>query len=107
VAKLQDANPTSTAGIPPPPDDLPESDDKSEPLVFNDYIDRLRFLEVVEDESTKMETTLLKDIFRGAMPGLEAFVMDDRYLMLKGKVLFNAIGVAFSGGRLNKVRPLI
>lgn len=88
---------------PPPPNDLPEPDDGAQ-HAFYDHMDRLRFLEVMESKAEDMETTLLKDMLDGAMPGLEEFIKDDRYLMLKGKALFNTIGVAYSGGRLNKVR---
>jgi import receptor subunit TOM20 len=87
----------------PPPSDLPEPDD-GVAHAFYDHVDRLRYLDVPETEAEKLEMTLLKDMLTGAMPGLEEFIKDERYLVLKGKVLFNTIGIAYSGGRLNKVR---
>lgn len=87
---------------PPPPSNLPEPDDGTT-AAFYDHIDRLRYLEVETNKLEELEVTLLKDMLNGAMAGLDEFVSGDRYLMLKGKVLFNAIGVAYSGGRLNKV----
>jgi len=89
--------------MPPPPSDLPEPDD-GVAHAFYDHVDRLRYLDVQETEAEKLEMTLLKDMLNGAMPGLEEFIKDERYLVLKGKVLFNTIGIAYSGGRLNKVR---
>ena len=106
LAKLTSLNPGIAAGLPAPPADLPEPDQPGpgEGYGFYDHVERLRFLEVEQSGQEDAEMTLLKDIFRGAMPGLESFIVDERYLVLKGKILFNAIGVAFSGGRLTKVR---
>lgn len=87
---------------PPPPSNLPEPDDGAT-NAFYDHIDRLRYLEVVADKDDELELTLLKDMLNGAMAGLDEFISGDRYVVLKGKVLFNAIGIAYSGGRLNKV----
>lgn len=88
--------------MPSPPSDLPEPDDGAM-YAFYDHVDRLRYLDVQGADAEKLEMTLLKDMLTGAMPGLEEFIKDERYLVLKGKVLFNTIGIAYSGGRLNKV----
>jgi import receptor subunit TOM20 len=88
---------------PPPPLDLPEPDD-GESHAFYEHVDRMRYLDVQETDTEKLEMTLLKDMLTGAMPGLDEFIKDERYLVLKGKVLFNTIGIAYSGGRLNKAR---
>lgn len=87
---------------PPPPSDLPEPDGGAQ-HAFYDHIDRLRFLEVEPSKDEELEKILLKDMLDGAMPGLDEFIGDERFVVMKGKVLFNTIGIAYSGGRLNKV----
>ncbi|KAF8314782.1 MAS20-domain-containing protein [Clavulina sp. PMI_390] len=84
-----------------PPNNLPEPDDNID-TGYWEHVERLRFLEVLPTPDEEVESKLLKDMLNGAMAGLDEFVQDDRYLTLKGKVMFNAIGVAYSGGRLNK-----
>ncbi len=83
--------------------DLPEA---GKTLVGNEYsftehLERLRYLEIVPTPTD--EAKLVRDIFNAAVPGLEDFLQDERYSVMKGKVLYNAIGVSFEGGRLDKV----
>lgn len=66
-----------------------------------DHMERLRY---VETEVTQEERTLLSDVLAAALPGLERLLGDDRHDILKGKARYNSIGVAFNGGRDDKVR---
>ncbi|KAF8338939.1 uncharacterized protein EI90DRAFT_3039762 [Cantharellus anzutake] len=67
---------------------------------FSDHLERLRYLEIVPTPNE--EAKLVRDIFNAAVPGLEDFLKDDRYSVIKGKVLYNAIGISFGGGRPDK-----
>lgn len=65
-----------------------------------DHLERLRYLEV---EAPAQETKLLRSVFQTALPGLEAFITDERHATLKGKMAYNAFGVVYNGGRDDKV----
>lgn len=66
-----------------------------------DHIERLRF---VEGKASEGETKLLCDVLGAALPGLEQSVTEERLASYQGKLLYNAIGVCYSGGRDDKVR---
>lgn len=58
-----------------------------------DHIERLRFLSVPATEKENKEVKLLRDLFAKKVPGMEEFISEDRYLMLKGKLMYNAYGI--------------
>lgn len=58
-----------------------------------DHIDRLRFLEVTPDATEAEDIILLKELLGPKVPGIDEFVTEERYLTLKGKLLYNAYGV--------------
>ena len=68
---------------------------------IGDHMERLRYLETVPD---KKEIALLSNVLQLALPGLEQFVLEERYAMLSGKMTYNAFGVSYNGGRDDKVR---
>lgn len=71
-----------------PQTDAPSSVDYS----LWDHVERLRFLDTsVPDE----EQTMTVELFRAALPGLEEFLSDERHATLKGKLLYNMIGVTY------------
>jgi import receptor subunit TOM20 len=82
---------------------LPEPEGDPSVYSFYDHIERLKYLEIVETPTEVEEVNSLKGVLKSAMDGLEEFV-GDRYPLLKGKMAYNAIGVAFSGGRDDKVK---
>lgn len=92
-----------TPGSVPVTLDLPEAGKTlvGDEYSFSEHLERLRYLEIVPAPTD--EAKLVRDIFNAAVPGLEDFLQDDRYSIMKGKVLYNAIGVSFGGGRLDKV----
>jgi len=104
IVKIVPGSPVS----PPPPSDLPEADTASAAAssgaeyTFYDHMDRLRFLEVPPTPAEDTEIELLRNVLNSAMAGLDDFIQDERYRVLKGKILYNAIGVSFGGGRLDK-----
>ena len=105
IVKLAPGSPLS----PPPPSDLPEADtagssaSSGAEYTFYDHVERLRFLEIPPTPAEDIEVELVRNLLNSAMAGLDEFIQDERYLVLKGKVLYNTIGVSFGGGRLDKV----
>ena len=58
-----------------------------------DHIDRLRFLSVNSSDKEPKEIQLMRDLFETKVPGMEEFISEERYLMLEGKLLYNAYGI--------------
>ncbi|CAE6388074.1 unnamed protein product [Rhizoctonia solani] len=87
---------------------LPEPEGDPNAYSFYDHVERLKYLEITETPIELEEVNALKNVLKNAMEGLEEFV-GDRYPLLKGKMAYNAIGVAFGSGRDDKppvtVRP--
>ncbi|KEP55343.1 hypothetical protein V565_005710 [Rhizoctonia solani 123E] len=108
-AKLGAAvNPSSKNSSPADLFGLPEPEGDSTTYSFYDHVERLKYLEITETPAELEEVNALKKVMKNAMEGLEEFV-GDRYPLLKGKMAYNAIGVAFGSGRDDKppvtVRP--
>ncbi|KZT62084.1 MAS20-domain-containing protein [Calocera cornea HHB12733] len=84
---------------------LPEPAAGSPNYTFFDHVERLKYLDIKPIEMVMLENHLLKDVLSKAVDGLEELVSLDKYLMMKGKMAYNAIGVAFAGGRDDKPEP--
>ena len=82
-------------------DDFTDADGIDHGYVIGDHMERLRYIEVTPD---KKEVALLSSVLQLALPGLEGFVLEERYAMLAGKMTYNAFGVCYNGGRDDKVR---
>ena len=80
--------------------DFTDSDGTDHGYGIGDHIERLRYLETVPD---KKEVALLSNVLQLALPGLEGFVLEDRYAILSGKMTYNAFGVSYNGGRDDRV----
>ncbi|KAJ3807669.1 hypothetical protein F5876DRAFT_47627 [Lentinula aff. lateritia] len=61
-----------------------------------DHFERLRYVDV---DLPKDSLKLLTAVLDSAMPGLDALATDERYATLLGKMLYNAYGVYYDGGR--------
>ncbi|KAG0366480.1 hypothetical protein BGZ54_005286 [Gamsiella multidivaricata] len=70
-----------------------------------DHIERLRFLEVRPSAAEEKEIALLKLALGSKIPGIEEFINEERYLTLKGKLLYNAYGVSTSLDASRSVEP--
>lgn len=81
--------------------DFTDSDGTDHDYGIGDHMERLRYLETVPN---KEEIALLSDVLQLALPGLEGFVLDERYAILSGKMTYNAFGVSYNGGRDDRVR---
>ena len=82
-------------------DDYTDSDGTDHGYGIGDHMERLRYLEITPD---KKEVDLLSNVLQLALPGLEGFILEERYAILSGKMTYNAFGVTYNGGRDDKVR---
>lgn len=75
--------------------ELPETHSKEgEDYGLWDHVERLRFLGI---EIPKEENEIVCEVLRCALPGLERFLVPEKHAELKGKMLYNAIGICFPG----------
>ncbi|ORZ21253.1 MAS20 protein import receptor-domain-containing protein [Absidia repens] len=58
-----------------------------------DHVDRFRYLDIQPTESTNTEIELLKNLLNPKVQGISEFLSDQIYLMLKGKLLYNAYAI--------------
>ncbi|KAI8363871.1 hypothetical protein EDC96DRAFT_512075 [Choanephora cucurbitarum] len=58
-----------------------------------DHVDRFRYLETQASDESKAEIDILKQVLGPKVQGISEFLSDDIYLMLKGKLLYNAYGI--------------
>lgn len=61
-----------------------------------DHIDRFRYLEISASADSTSEIAMLKQVLGSKVQGISEFLSDEIYLMLKGKLLFNAYGIPAS-----------
>jgi mitochondrial import receptor subunit TOM20 len=58
-----------------------------------DHVDRFRYLELAPTTQNLKELTLIKELLGPKVTGVDEFLTEERFLMLKGKILFNAYSV--------------
>ncbi|KAG9303284.1 hypothetical protein G9A89_013610 [Geosiphon pyriformis] len=58
-----------------------------------DHIERLRYLDLAATPKEHREIEILKELLASKVPGIEEFISEERYMMFKGKLLYNAYGV--------------
>ncbi|ORZ16966.1 hypothetical protein BCR42DRAFT_413625 [Absidia repens] len=58
-----------------------------------DHMDRMRYFESLPTENTAQEIGLIKRVLNNKVPGIDKFLTDDIYLMLKGKLAYNCYPV--------------
>ncbi|KAI0346773.1 MAS20-domain-containing protein [Trametopsis cervina] len=80
--------------------DTPNYTEKGSPdYALGDHFERLRYVDVtIPDE----EIQVVQGVFSNALPGLEQFLTDERHGIMLSQIAYNAIGVAYSGGRDDK-----
>ncbi|KAI9137964.1 MAS20 protein import receptor-domain-containing protein [Paraphysoderma sedebokerense] len=59
-----------------------------------DHIERLKYLELESTEKEKKEADMLRKVLGSKVPGLDEFLTDERYLLLKGKFLYNQYAIS-------------
>ncbi|CAG8605094.1 5594_t:CDS:10 [Ambispora leptoticha] len=58
-----------------------------------DHIEKLRYLELPATQRELREIEILKSLLASKVPGIEEFISEERYMMLKGKLLYNSYGI--------------
>jgi import receptor subunit TOM20 len=58
-----------------------------------DHVDRFRYLELASTAQNMKELKLIKELLGPKVTGVDEFLTEERFLMLKGKILFNAYSV--------------
>ncbi|ORY98232.1 MAS20 protein import receptor-domain-containing protein [Syncephalastrum racemosum] len=58
-----------------------------------DHVDRFRYLDTAPTEATTQEIQTLKELLGEKVQGISEFLTNEIYLMLKGKLLYNAYAV--------------
>ncbi|GAB5593732.1 mitochondrial import receptor subunit tom20 [Umbelopsis nana] len=58
-----------------------------------DHVDRFRYLELPASAQNIKELNLIKELLGPKVTGVDEFLTEERFLMLKGKILFNAYSV--------------
>ncbi|CEP13375.1 hypothetical protein [Parasitella parasitica] len=61
-----------------------------------DHIERFNQQEVEASETTSKETSMIKDLLASKVPGIDEFLTDEIYLLLKGKLNENAFEIPAS-----------
>jgi import receptor subunit TOM20 len=67
-----------------------------------DHLERLRYLEIQPTEDDKAHMAMLRDLLSSKVPGLEEFLNEERYLLLKGKFLYNQFAITGNPGANNR-----
>lgn len=80
--------------------DFTDSDGTDHGYGLGDHMERLRYLDTAPD---KNGVALLSNVLQLALPGLEGFILEERYAILSGKMTYNAFGVSYNGGRNDRV----
>jgi import receptor subunit TOM20 len=62
-----------------------------------DHVDRFRYLEIPANAQNIKEMNLVKELLGPKVTGVDEFLTEERFLMLKGKILFNAYSVQSIG----------
>ena len=61
-----------------------------------DHVDRFRYLETSPSEQSTSEIAMLKQVLGPKVQGISDFLSDEIFLMLKGKMLYNAYAIPAS-----------
>ncbi|KAI8991852.1 hypothetical protein BDF20DRAFT_846824 [Mycotypha africana] len=75
-----------------------KTEEKASETTFGawDHVDRFRYLETSPSAQSEAEITMLKKVLGTKVQGISEFLSDEIYLMLKGKLLYNAYGIPAS-----------
>ncbi|ORZ11334.1 MAS20 protein import receptor-domain-containing protein [Lobosporangium transversale] len=61
-----------------------------------DHMERLRYLEIPPSDEEEKEMELLKVALGSNIPGIDEFITAERYLLMKGRLLYNLYGISTS-----------
>ncbi|KAF9435377.1 hypothetical protein BGZ76_006417 [Entomortierella beljakovae] len=71
-----------------------------------DHMERLRYLEIPSSKEIEREMELLKVALGSNIPGIDEFITEERYLLMKGRLLYNIYGISTALDKNRKVEPL-
>ncbi|KAI1319065.1 hypothetical protein EDD11_004954 [Mortierella claussenii] len=71
-----------------------------------DHMERLRYLEIPPSAEEEKEMELLKVALGSNIPGIDEFITEERYMLMKGRLLYNLYGVSTSLDANRKVEAL-
>ncbi|KAF9356528.1 hypothetical protein BGX34_009881 [Mortierella sp. NVP85] len=71
-----------------------------------DHMERLRYLEIAPTAEEEREMELVKKALGSNIPGIDEFITEERFLLMKGRLLYNLYGVSTSLGANADVEPL-
>ncbi|KAF9357201.1 hypothetical protein BGX26_004074 [Mortierella sp. AD094] len=71
-----------------------------------DHMERLRYLEIQPSAEIEKEMELLKVALGSNIPGIDEFITEERYLLMKGRLLYNIYGVSTGLENKHEVEPL-
>ncbi|KAL0089415.1 MAS20 protein import receptor-domain-containing protein [Phycomyces blakesleeanus] len=63
-----------------------------------DHIDKYRYLDLSPSEATVTEMKMIKELLGSKVPGIDEFLSEEIYLMLKGKLGYNAYPILATEG---------
>ncbi|KAG0325244.1 hypothetical protein BGZ99_000899 [Dissophora globulifera] len=61
-----------------------------------DHMERLRYLEIPPSAEEEKEMSLLKVALGSNIPGIDEFITEERYMLMKGRLLYNLYGISTS-----------
>ncbi|KAG1081534.1 hypothetical protein G6F42_022914 [Rhizopus arrhizus] len=84
-----------------------EAEEKNVALEFheNSKTSNTKYLETTASPESTAEISMLKQVLGPKVQGISEFLSDEIYLMLKGKMLYNAYGIPASASEQVEVRP--
>ncbi|KAF9113197.1 hypothetical protein BGX27_002038 [Mortierella sp. AM989] len=71
-----------------------------------DHMERLRYLEIPPSAEIEKEMELLKVALGSNIPGIDEFITQERYLLMKGRLLYNVYGVSTALDSKHEAEPL-
>ncbi|CAO3564612.1 unnamed protein product [Mortierella alpina] len=73
-----------------------ESLNRGEEYNSFDHMERLRYLDVPASAEEEKEIELLKLALGSNIPGIDEFITEERYLLMKGRLLYNSYAISSS-----------
>ncbi|RKP24728.1 MAS20 protein import receptor-domain-containing protein, partial [Syncephalis pseudoplumigaleata] len=70
-----------------------------------EHLERLKYLELEPTEKDLMERRVVLDVLEDKVPGVGEYFTDERYMTLKGRMLYNTYGVGTSADAANVTLP--
>ncbi|KAF9937490.1 hypothetical protein BGZ67_001223 [Mortierella alpina] len=83
-----------------------ESLNRGEEYNSFDHMERLRYLDVPATADEEKEIELLKVALGSNIPGIDEFITEERYLVMKGRLLYNIYAISSSLDADRDIQPM-